>query len=511
MPLAVHREIERKYDVSQDAELPPLGELPSVASVPAPAELSLGAVYFDTPDLALARAGISLRRRTGGDDAGWHLKRPLGNGDREESRHPLGRATRSVPAALRNQVRVHTRAQILKPVASIDTRRTVHRLLDPAGAVLAEVCDDSVSARSIAPGGAATVTGWREWEVELAEGSRDLLDVIEAELRQAGAAPAAGPSKLARVLESRLPGEEHAVRTVPSRRGPAAAVLHTHLHNEIAELKLRDPQVRQDKPDSVHKMRVATRRLRSTLATFRPLVDREITDPLRQELKWLAGILGDARDAEVMRARLALMIAEQPSELVIGPVARRVDKEMRAAYRTAHARVVDALDSARYFDLLDGLDALDTAPPWTASAEEPAGEVLPVRVRRDWKRLRKQADSIDAAMPLERDHQLHELRKAAKRVRYAAEALESVFGQDAKALAKAAKNMQEPLGDHQDSVVLRELLRQLGVRAHLDGENAFTYGRLHALEEARARDTEKQAAVAWKSSSDKRLRRWLRT
>ena len=179
-------------------------------------------------------------------------------------------------------------------------------------------------------------------------------------------------------------------------------------------------------------------------------------------------------------------------------------------YQAAHARVVDALDSSRYFALLDGLDAVDNGPPWTGSAEEPAGSILPARVRRDWNRLRGQAEVIDTISPQERDHRLHELRKAAKRVRYAAEALESVFGQDAKALAKAAKHMQEPLGDHQDSVVLRELLRQLGMRAHLDGQNAFTYGRLHALEEARAHDTEQQAAVAWKNASNKKLRRWLR-
>ena len=511
MPSSVHREVERKYDVPHDAQLPALDELSWVASVPAPVEELLEAVYFDTPDLALARARITLRRRTGGHDAGWHLKRPLDNGDREESRHPLGRATKSVPASLRREVRVHTRAQALAPVATIDTRRVVHRLLDPAGEVLAEVCDDTVTAHATAGDGAAQTTGWREWEVELAGGSRELLNVVEARLRKASAVPAEGPSKLARALRHRLPREHRASGVAPSRKGPAAAVLHAHLHDEIAELKTRDPQVRQDEPDSVHKMRVATRRLRSTLATFRPLVDRKKTDPLRQELKWLAGILGEARDAEVMRARLAVMIAEQPSELVLGPVARRVDKVLRATYRTAHARVVETLDSHRYFELLDGLDALDAAPPWTGFAEEPARSVLPARVRRDWKRLRDQAETIDAAIPEERDHRLHELRKSAKRVRYAAEVLEPVFGREAQDFAKAAKHMQEPLGEHQDnSVVLRELLRQLGVQAHLDGENAFTYGRLHALEEARAHETEHRAAVAWKTASGKRLRRWLR-
>ena len=85
-------------------------------------------------------------------------------------------------------------------------------------------------------------------------------------------------------------------------------------------------------------MRVATRRLRSALATFRPLLDREQTEPLREELKWIAGMLGAARDAEVMQERLTGLLSEQPVELVIGPVQQHIDRELRTAYRTAHER-----------------------------------------------------------------------------------------------------------------------------------------------------------------------------
>ena len=88
--------------------------------------------------------------------------------------------------------------------------------------------------------------------------------------------------------------------------------------------------------------------------------------------------------------------------------------------------------------------------------------------------------------PPERDHWYHEIRKAAKRLRYAGEAVEPAFGAPAAALAENAENLQEVLGEHQDSVVARQALRELGARIHLEGENAFTIGRLHALEQTRA-------------------------
>lgn len=504
----VQREIETKYDVSAAVALPDLRGLPRVAAIAEPAEHDLEAVYFDTPDLALARAKVTLRRRTGGDDAGWHLKRPLTGGDREERRLPLGRARTRVPAELVALVRVHVRAQRLVPVATLRNHRVVHRLLDAEGAVLAEVCDDRVEGLVHADGGSSQT--WREWEVELGTGDRSLLDDAGAVLSTAGARPADGPSKLSRVLGDRLKEQPAGETTAPRRKGPAGPVVLAHLREQVAELQARDPEARLDVPDGVHRMRVATRRLRSALSTFRPLLDRDVTDPLRVELAWLAGALGQARDAEVMHTRISATLAAVPAELVLGPVARRVALELDDTSRRGRAHVGQTLEDTRYLTLLDALDRLLDDPPWTDLAHEPARTVLTARVHHAWKRLHSEVHAArDADTPAGRDHLLHEARKSAKRLRYAAEALAPVFGAPAERFGKTVRTVQEELGEHQDSVVARDVLRGMGAQAHLAGENAFTFGLLHAREQASADRAEQRFEAAWPATKDPRLRHWL--
>lgn len=505
-----HSEVERKYDAAEGTRIPRLRDLPGVARAARPVRHDLEAVYFDTDGLALAAAGVTVRRRTGGDDAGWHVKLPAQDGARDEVRAPLGRATRTVPKTLRSVVQARVRDRPLGVVASVRTQRIVHRLVGPAGEVLAEVCDDTVTGRARRPDDDGAETTWREWEVELVEGGHGLLEAADSLLREAGAAPAAGTSKLARVLGDRVPRPMPGPAARPRRDGTAALVVHARLSEQVAELKARDPQVRRDVYDGVHKMRVALRRLRSALATFRPLLDEEVTEPLRDEMRWVAGVLGEARDAEVLHARLRQRLADQPQGLVLGGVRRRVDADLGRAYRDAHAASLEAMESARYFALLDGLDALVTDPPWTPLARQPARDVLPGRVRRDYKRLRRRvAAAEEAADGDERDERLHEVRKAAKRARYAAETLAPVYGDAASRFVDATKRVQSTLGDHGDSVVAAPVLRRLGVEAHRDGDNAFTLGRLHAQEQATADETAAEYARAWKKASRKKLRRWL--
>jgi CHAD domain-containing protein len=502
-----HRETERKYEAAERTRLPPMRDLPGVTKVARPVRLDLEAVYFDTEDLALAAAGVTLRRRTGGDDAGWHVKLPAADGARDEIQAPLGRATRTVPKTLRSVVQVHLRGRPLAPVATVRTLRRTHRLLGDEGRVLAEVCDDTVSAHTTS---GDEPTTWREWEVEVVAGAPDLLDAADTLLRDVGAAPADATSKLTRVLGDRVPRCASRREPAPRQDGPSAAVVHARLREQVAELKARDPEVRRDVGEGVHKMRVALRRLRSALATFRPLLDEEVTEPLREEMRWIAGVLGEARDAEVMHARLRDLVDEQPREMVLGPVRRRVDTKLGRAYKDAHAASLEAMGTARYFTLLDDLDALVDDPPWTPLAQRPAREVLPGRVRRDFRRLRRRvAAAEDTADGAERDERLHEVRKAAKRARYAAETLAPVYGDAAEEFVSATTRVQSVLGDHRDSVVAAPVIRRLGVEAHRDGDNAFTYGLLHAREQANADRTEAGYARAWKKASRKRLRRWL--
>ena len=487
-------EIERKFDVEETVLFPSLQDLPGVARVDQPVEHRLEAEYFDTEDLRLASAEITLRRRTGGEDAGWHLKLPGGTDERTEFREPLGEQADGVPDALLRLVRVHTRGRTLIPVARLTTKRTVYRLRNKKEAVLADVSDDTVQAEVLAPN--PDTRHWREWELEITAATRDLLEAGQDRLTGAGARPSAHQSKLARALNR----DPAAPVPVPKRKGPAGDVMLAYLRQQVKELKDQDPLVRQDAHDAVHKMRVATRRMRSVLATYRKLLDdAETVRSLRDELKWLAGVLGEARDAEVMHARLKEMVAEEPGELVMGPVTRRVDLELGGAYQEAHDKALKALDGKRYFRLLDALDALISAPPLAPLANKPAVKVIPGMVQRDVKRLRAAAREAKRHPAGTGDHPaLHEARKDGKRLRYAAEAAAPVNPKQAARLADAAHNVQKVLGDHQDSVVTRQLLRRLGAEAFTLGENGFSYGRLHALEQAVALEAEDRFHREWK-------------
>src|SRR4051794_29879520 len=280
---AAHLDVEKKYAADESFELPPLAELVAGPAKGAGAAVDPGTpvaegeaerqrletTYFDTADLRLATAGLTLRRRTGGDDPGWHLEVPARTGARSGVRLPLGRATRTVPEALRNMVWAHSRGAPLRPVAEISTDRTVRRLFDATGQVLAELADDRVTARRLRPtNGSGDATGaarsWRAIEVELVVGRPELLDTVDTRLRALGLREAAPSSELAQLLD----GDEHAG---PSERkaakltttSAAGDVVLTHVREQVEQMRSQDLPVRLDAPDAVHKMRVATRRLRS--------------------------------------------------------------------------------------------------------------------------------------------------------------------------------------------------------------------------------------------------------
>jgi CHAD domain-containing protein len=522
---SVHSELEIKYDVDEDFELPSLAGLVAGHAGVAPVTEGeavthrLEATYFDTPDHRLARAHLTLRRRTGGDDAGWHLKVPGVDGARQEVRVALGRSTGTVPTSLRKLVWARSRGEELVPVARIVTERTVRTVIDPTGQVVVEVSDDRVQAQRLQATDGDSSSGeptsaWREIEVELRSADREWLDLLDARLRELGVRVADSASKLARVLDvdgtTAEPGRTGGGKAKrPSPKSPAGDVVLRYIGEQVDQILTTDPQVRVDTEDTVHKMRVATRRLRSALQTFKPVLRADAVRPLRSELKWLAGELGAARDAEVLRDRLFAAIAEENRDERRGQLGEGAEAEMSQAYRDAHDALLRAMDSDRYHRLITALDELVASPPLTDRAGEPAARVLPRRAARAYDQLRSLVDAIhETPSGDERELHLHEARKAAKKARYAGETMAEFFGKPASRFAAAMEQVQDELGEHQDSVVMRTRIEQLADQ-EASPAAAFAYGRLHAHEERRGELAVERFEAAWKQASKKSLRSWI--
>ncbi|MFJ9851711.1 CHAD domain-containing protein [Streptomyces sp. NPDC101150] len=504
------REIERKYEATDETQLPDLTAADRVAAVAERGVAELDATYYDTVDQRLASAGITLRRRTGGEDAGWHLKLPVALGVRDEVRTPLSDAP---PPELTALVRSRTLGRELAPVIRLRTRRTVRLLQAADGTALAELAVDAVRATR------ADRTGvevrWYEIEVELTgEGGGDaaLLDEVGTVLAAAGVRPATAASKLARALAETAAESAPGKPGKPSKPGKsgkpgkrsgkkartAGDIVLRYVREQVRVIIELDPAVRRDLPDSVHQMRVATRRLRSAFRSYTKVLDRAVTRPIGLELQWLAAELGVDRDREVLTARLSGALAQVPRTLRLGPVSARLRIWSQRRRLGSRREVLAVLDGERYLELLRGLEALLADPPLRGAAARSAPEVLVKAVLKDYARL---AGRVEAALGTppgpRRDEALHGARKAAKRVRYAAEAARPVLGKPAKKFAKRTKRVQQVLGDHQDSVVARGALRELATQAQRAGEAGFTFGLLYGREEALAAERERQLPAVW--------------
>jgi CHAD domain-containing protein len=229
--------------------------------------------------------------------------------------------------------------------------------------------------------------------------------------------------------------------------------------------------------DPIHDTRVAIRRLRSTIRVFKKLLARSEAEHLDEELKWFAGLLGEVRDRQVQRRRFREVLDEWPPERVLGPVANRINSDLQSEQLRARKAVADAMDSARY------LDILVTLQRWRrqiAVSTTPTTDKLHKRALRAEKKADRR---LAAAVESGEDAMLHRARKAAKRARYAAE-LRTPLDSSSKRTAKHYKRIQRVLGDHQDSVVASDVLHRLALIAGTtEGENGFTFGLLFAREE----------------------------
>lgn len=486
-----------------------------------PERRTVESTFFDAVDHHLLAGGVQIRRQTGSDDDGWHLSVALPDGARQELRAALGRSERTVPIRFRRLVWVHARGAALQPIAQLTTEREVRRF-GVDGTSLVEITLDRVEFRPLinAPESAseepAAEISWLELQVRVEGDDEVLRKRVHRQLRGLGARRAAFGSSLERGLAG---GAKTSGKVKPAAKKPARErfspmsrsgdVIVAYLAQERDQLVAEDLAVRFDRPDAIHQMRVATRRLRGALKTFAALFAADSIEPIEAELKWLSGELGAARDAEVLRDRLLEAVSlEQAHHLASSAVARSVDRETRRSQRDAFAAVVEALDSERYRALITALDALVSSPSMTEKADRPSRKQLRRSVAHAYAQVRKAlADADEHPAGEERQAQLHAARKAAKRARYAAEAVTPAFGKEATAFGAAMEQLQDVLGEHHDSVVTQVRLHELALAG--TPAAAFALGRLHAQQAEQQSAAERAVGRAAAAAEKKSLRGWL--
>ena len=234
----------------------------------------------------------------------------------------------------------------------------------------------------------------------------------------------------------------------------------------------------------VHTTRVAVRRLRSTLRVFAELFDPGEAGRLEEELVWWANLLGEVRDLDILTQRQAALLAEVPPELILGPVASTIQTELAARRKAAVDAMTDTLNSARYRKLVALIHHWRADPPFTSVADSPSDALDPAIKKAKKKARNRLATAVEVRQAGEpSDEMLHRARKASKRYRYAVEAAAPIWGTKADKIVAQRKDLQDLLGNYQDSIVSAAFLRELGARlGSRSGQNGFSYGMLYVRE-----------------------------
>ncbi|HSO94604.1 MAG TPA: CHAD domain-containing protein, partial [Acidimicrobiia bacterium] len=385
--------------------------------------------------------------------------------------------------------------------ARLRTTRRAVRLRTAQGSPIGEVVDDDV----IVVGGDAPVRAFRELEIEVADGAPEAhTTAIVARLRAAGAGAPDPTPKIVRALGPRA-AEPSDLDAVPGPTQGFRDVVRDALRASVAKLVTHDAGVRRgEDAEELHQARVATRRLRAHLRTFRPLVEAPWADALRVDLQWVGTALGAVRDADVLLDRLEGRLARLPSR--DHAAGERLLDLLRAQREEAREHLLVVLRSHRYAELLERLVDAARAPRLLPRADDETDEdLLRAAVRRPWNHLR---NAVEALPDDPADPDLHEIRKRAKRVRYAVEVAEGAFGKPARAFARELTEIQDVLGEHQDGVVATEWLRTSAAQLE-DQPTAFVAGELVALEHEAALAARQAWPRVWRRVSHKKHRHWL--
>jgi CHAD domain-containing protein len=495
------REIEVKLAVEGALELPDFtSDGHGVVEVRELDSVTLRATYHDTDGLRLAHSGITLRWRSGDDQgSAWTLKLPVEESDATERREiRFEGGARSAPADARSLLTAYLRNQTLAPVARLRTVRKRWLLMGEREQELAEISYDEVSVLD-----GNRITGrFSEIEIEGRSLDRAGVERLAEVFRGAGAVPAAPSPKLARAIGI-VPGaasERERLDLRPTDR--AGLAVHAALNSGWQRLISNDPATRLGEVEPLHQMRVATRRLRSDLRTFKSMLDQEWTEEMRAELKWLGQLLGAVRDTDVLSERFR---ASSPDlEQSLGPIHKSLARQRDRDF----SHLSEALAAPRYIDLLDRLDEARDRPPLTVEAQRFCSEALPPMVLRAWKKARKKVASLG---PDPSNEDLHRVRILTKRARYAAEAVADPL-EDRRVMkfANRAADVQDALGELQDAV-----MAQVTIERSVAGERrpgvALAAGRLLERELAAAAEARIAWAKPWSKLDDKKLVAWMKS
>ena len=478
-PISSQRERERKLTVA------PNFRLPQLPGTPLPRR-QLISTYYDTTAYDLAHARITLRHRVERGKKAWQLKIPLGD-DRQEIEVPDDKP--DPPASLRDLLIVHLGHRPLMPIRTLRVWRTGVLVRDRRRPV-AEVVLDNVT---VVKDG-RVIQRFRELEIEQRQGDEASRRTLERQMREAGASDHDGQPKLFRALS--LPAPTPAAQ--PDPKAPIVDHLKWALAQHVGWLLAHDPGTRLGtEPESLHQMRVGTRRLRAILRTARPILLPTWVTTLEQELTWLSELLGPARDLDVQIAHFT----EESAELDARdrkPLAPFIS-HLRTQREAVQQMVVSELTGVRYVELIRRLQQ---------AAQDPAVVESPLTVRdlarQEFKKFRK---AISRLTPSPSDTALHKIRIKAKRARYAAELARSSVGKPASRFIKSARAVQDLLGLHQDAIQAERHVRQF-LKYSTSVRAGFVAGRMVERQRQRQRNVRKNMKPLFESLLKRGEKAW---
>ena len=500
-------EREVKFAADREFSVPDLRDLVK-RTVRLP-EQRLLATYFDTPDFRLWSRKITLRHRIGEDEGigTWTLKLPQSNSGPTLDRTELEWAGSPdfIPDRVSEILHGVVRRAALQNITSLETIRRRLMLQGSRQILLAELDDDVVTIH----GGPRDGVRFRQIEVELNEADDALLEQCIERLCEAGAWIDDRGPKLARALDDDVVNAVDRFTLGP--KSTMAEVVRASLRTDLGRILDNEYLLRLDEedppPEAIHQTRVAARRLRSDLQTFKAVLDPLWLSHTRDDLKWLGGELGLVRDADVLGQHLDLNGLPKVGDTE-GQTGLR--EQLQRQRSSAAEKVADVLQSERYLLLLDKLHAAVERPPFVDSrsdggvrSHQKASKALPMVVKRPWKKLGK---AVRKAGREPTDRQLHEIRIGAKRLRYAAEAAQPVVGKNANRVAAAAEQLQTQLGEHHDAVIAEAWLRKRAKGA--SSKVAFAAGILASEQIGRQQNYREDWEGSW-GKVDRRARQWL--